>query len=136
MQDTEGHNERLTTAKRWRSVRGRSGGWSSGSAARCRGLNPATCPLAGHGGIRNPECGAFTGFSKPLRLLPFVLIEGIFQGLNDRRDSPRTAHAFLEHRGGLGLVLNHVNQRKNVWVEPDAQWLWSSETAQRRHCSW
>src|SRR5260370_11923741 len=85
MQDSEGHHERLTRAERWRSVRGRSGGWSSGCGARCRGLNPATCPLARHGGTRNPECGAFDGFGKPLRLLPFVLIEGIFQGLKDRR---------------------------------------------------
>src|SRR6266851_94815 len=52
MQDSEGHDERLTTAKRWRSVRGRSGGWSSGCAARCRGSNPATCPLAGHGELK------------------------------------------------------------------------------------
>jgi PAS domain S-box-containing protein len=45
-----------------------------------------------------------------------------------------------EHNGRIDvqseLVLSYVNQRKNVWVEPDAQWLWSSETAPRPHCSW
>ena len=58
-------------------------------------LEPSDLPVCGAGGTQNPECGAFTGFGKRLRLLTFVLIEGIFQGLNDRRDSRRAAHALL-----------------------------------------
>src|SRR6266852_9310786 len=48
-------------------------------------LEPSDLPACGAWRTRNPECGAFAGFGKPLRLLPFVLIEGIFHGLKDRR---------------------------------------------------
>ena len=33
------------------------------------------------------------------------------------------------------LVLIYVSPRKNVSVEPDEPWLWSSETARHPHCN-